>query len=427
VGGIPFYRVVAIKMLEAVVVLATVLIVGGQHLSEQSSSARQEAEVSIITPLTVRHKFPVPLAPFKHWFSKFVPILPGSKHFPGVHVVASRNVPDRKVERIANVLAEFLDNDEDGKVDNPHVAMHMQKRGATMIMFGDADELEQSGFDDVPGFDTQDCEGDETGVTPGRVMAHVMTAEAVGENSMACLYHTDMLCDAPLEEVLHLVTDVGFAYAYPKVFGTRAGSAIAITMDELIANCGHSSQDTPLGKYSKYSFPDCIGKYHYTDETCEYGCLIAEYVHHFVASYNGEYPFGRPGVVPDNACGTKDKRAGEWELCAVAKDGNLSASRELLKRGDPDGFSLLTDPIFRLPLRMPDGKYKPPPNSSAVFFKVDAHAERAVLGFQHISLEGKLRRRHRMHVAGKVQTEMVKTVKFTNTKLKGDSDNTVLV
>lgn len=36
----------------------------------------------------------------------------------GVQVVATKLVPDEKVERVASVLAQLLDNDADGQIDN---------------------------------------------------------------------------------------------------------------------------------------------------------------------------------------------------------------------------------------------------------------------------------------------------------------------
>ena len=36
--------------------------------------------------------------------------------------------------------------------------------------------------------------------------------------------------DSPLEEVFHLVTDTGFAHAYPEVFATKVGSNLTAAM-----------------------------------------------------------------------------------------------------------------------------------------------------------------------------------------------------
>ena len=37
-------------------------------------------------------------------------------------------------------------------------------------------------------------------------------------------------------------------------------------MDHLIGDCGHAYDHT-------FKYPDCTGKFHYSDATCEYDCL----------------------------------------------------------------------------------------------------------------------------------------------------------
>lgn len=356
----------------------------------------------VLTPLKIQ-PIPTHFHGFEKFFSKYIPVLSEWDTTNGVQVVATKGVPDEKVERVANVLAQFLDNDADGWLDNPDVVLQMGKHGATMIMFADDDELEASGFDDIPGFDAQDVEGDETG-SNRTLRAHLMTSEHVGRQHV-CKNRRDLICDAPLEEVFHLVTDEGFAFAYPKQFATTPGSELAISMDQVIGNCGYSSVDNPFGRHTVFRFPNCTGGYHYDDDTCGYGCLATEYFHHFIASYNGEYPWGKPDMCPDSQ-GPSD----EWELCAVTADGKLDRSRELLKRGDPDGFALITDSFYKVPLKMPDGNYTPryvPPDSDLRAPHQRAVADMPLAAFGKIVLEGRARRAHRSRLAGKVMTSHV--------------------
>ena len=70
--------------------------------------------------------------------------------------------------------------------------------------------------------------------------------------------------DATYEEVLHLVTQAGYAHAYPKVFGERHGTAIAKAMDR--ARGGHFVK-VPK-RYPKDAW------FTYDDRTCDYGCRI---------------------------------------------------------------------------------------------------------------------------------------------------------
>merc|ERR1719189_3009505 len=95
-----------------------------------------------LMPLKVR-PMPNKFHGFERYFTKHIPMISsafdGSR---GIHVVATAGVPDAKVERVANVLAEFLDNDEDSYLDNTDVVVEMERRGATMIMFKNSNEME---------------------------------------------------------------------------------------------------------------------------------------------------------------------------------------------------------------------------------------------------------------------------------------------
>ena len=43
--------------------------------------------------------------------------------------------PDAKLIHAATVMAEYLDNDEDGEVDDPAVLKAMKDRNAMLVMF----------------------------------------------------------------------------------------------------------------------------------------------------------------------------------------------------------------------------------------------------------------------------------------------------
>ena len=81
-------------------------------------------------------------------------------------------------------MAEYLDNDEDGNVDDPDVVQAMYNRNALLVMFKNSYELESAfenrSFDEIfDNYHIQDLQADETDVM-GRF-------------------------DATLEEVLHLI------------------------------------------------------------------------------------------------------------------------------------------------------------------------------------------------------------------------------
>ena len=62
----------------------------------------------------------------------------------GVPIVGTEDLADGKIRHAAHVMAQYLDNDEDGSVDDPAVLDAMLKRNALLVMFADFDELEES-------------------------------------------------------------------------------------------------------------------------------------------------------------------------------------------------------------------------------------------------------------------------------------------
>jgi len=242
---------------------------------------------------------------FSQYFSKHVSVF-------GVHVFASSNTADDKVLHAAHVLAQYLDNDEDGVVDDAALLAEMTERpgGASLIMFTDESEIESSGVfesESLDSFRMQDLYGEET---------HPEGSSANGG------------FDATLEEVWHLISSKGHDGLRPAVFGEEEGSALAEAMD--LARGGHF-QDIPP------SYPDAAW-YHYDDTTCDYECQVAEYFYWALTSLLGAQDY--PGRCQEIAV--------EWELC----------SREQVQNGDVAVFELLTDATYRLPTVLPDGSYR---------------------------------------------------------------------
>lgn len=261
-----------------------------------SASASAEGEAFRVGPNPGgRH---APLASF----DKFVEVF-------GVGVYATGDTPDDKVLHAANVLAQYLDSNADGQPDSPAVLRAMHDRGAGMVMFATQDAARSHPIwdDDLPdGFALQDLYGEEThpdGADAGRF-------------------------DGALEEVLHLVTHEGYAHAYPEVFGERVGTRIADAMDKAR---GGRFIDVPE-EYPAEAW------YSYYDETCDYGCQVTEYMYWAITSLLGAQEFG------DRA----EEIADEWRL----------PTPEAVRERDRDVYRLLSDPAYRFPRRLPDGKYR---------------------------------------------------------------------
>ena len=194
----------------AAFVALSVAACSGTSVDETETPAGQEAAAAgdSIQELAIETVSDEALRPY---FSKQIDIF-------GVPIVGTAAIADRKVVHAAHVMAQYLDNDEDGEVDDPNVLQAMIEGSALLVMFADFEELEQSGiFDDDrlrDAYASQDLEGHETVTPEDRVEGDA------GDRF-----------DAAIEEIWHLVSSAGYATAYPNAFGPEPGSRLADAMD----------------------------------------------------------------------------------------------------------------------------------------------------------------------------------------------------
>ena len=241
----------------------------------------------------------------------------------GVHIFASRTTPEDKLSHAAGILAQYLDSNEDGVPDNTRVLSHLVSRNVFIIMPGTEAEMERLEMDlvDEAGYRYgQGLYGEETKpdfLVDGKINAH-----------------DGGYYDGALEEILHPITQHGYANAYPEVFGEVRGSILAKCMDA--ARGGYFEQVPQGGPKSGYP---AEAWYHYTDETCDYGCMVTEYTYWALTSILGTQDFP----------GRHEALEVEWEL----------NTRERVRTGDAAVYELLTDPQYRFPTKAPDGNYKP--------------------------------------------------------------------
>jgi len=221
----------------------------------------------------------------------------------GVPIYATNTTGDDKLLHAAGVLAQFLDNDEDGEIDNPKVHQAMLDTAGTIVMTGTQDEAHEMDWANAPR--GQGLYDEETEID----------ARARG------------VFDIALEEIWHMVSDNGYGVAYPDVFGTEPGTALTDAMD--IARGGRF--DGPPDEYPEGAW------YTYDDETCDYGCMASEYIYWVYTSFIGAQDL--PGRL--------DQIGHEWPLNTPEK----------LQEGEPVLYGILSDPEYRIPMVIPDGTY----------------------------------------------------------------------
>ena len=236
-------------------------------------------------------------------FSKYVEVF-------SLRIYAEDNFSDTDILHVAHMLAELIDNDEDGSPDDAVLLAQLQEAKFVMPMFADEDSAAMRAFE-------QNYEGDG-------VSAVLFAFDVDPQNPGRWGY------DATVEELLHTIHHRGHVELYPEAFGlSPGGSRLTEAMD--IARGGQfmTVPDT---------YPEAAW-YHYTDKTCDYECMAIEYIYWAQVTNMGMLD------TPETCMGIAD----EWEPC----------SRALLEEMDPLIFSLVNDPAFKLPLNAPDGAYGP--------------------------------------------------------------------
>jgi len=216
----------------------------------------------------------------------------------GIPIYAYSNVEDSKLLHTANLMAQYLDNNEDGTVDNLTLLTAMKTNNAALFMWKSESQIN---------LNAQDLGADET-------IPFWHTNGHMGE------------FDAAIEEVWHVITHKGYAKAYPTIFGENVGTLLTSAMD--IARGGNFT--TIPNPYPESAW------YTYDDQTCEYDCMATEYIYWAMTSILGAQKNRLSDITQ------------EWDL-------NTSA---LVQKRDSTIYSLLTNPKYMFPTVLPDGTYK---------------------------------------------------------------------
>lgn len=222
----------------------------------------------------------------------------------GIDIYAAPRVEDAKLLHAANLMAQYLDNNEDGVVDNPTVLASMKANKAFLFLWKTQGDMPTAPPSGRLG---QDLGNDET----------IPAWHTNGKNGRF---------DAALEEVWHIITHSGYSKAYPTIFGEQSGTALTRAMDKARG-----------GKFTSIPNPyPSNAWYTYDDSTCTYDCQATEYFY-----------WGMTSIL-----GAQENRLGEiqqeWKLNTKAK----------VQATDKDIYTLLTNTQYKLPTVLPDGTYK---------------------------------------------------------------------
>ena len=226
----------------------------------------------------------------------------------GVRIFATENVEQKRFSHAANILREYLDNDNDGRVDSKKLVRSLRREKACMTLFEDESELDSF-------LNKHERRLERTGLK----FQDLLNDEIILSSDQSTRF------DASLEEVFHLISDYGYSQINPKAFGYTKDSIIGELMTD--ARGGHFPK-TPK-KYPEGAY------YTYNDKSCDYECQHSEFIYWGLTSYLG----GQDGP------GRFDEIRQEWKLNTPSK----------IEASAPDLYDFLSNPDLGLPTVLPDG------------------------------------------------------------------------
>ena len=240
-------------------------------------------------------------------------------------IYAESTISDAKVKHAAAVAAELLDNNEDGIVDDPLIEAQLISENALMPLF----------------------------LQDGNTAMDIFENHYNGDGVSAVLFNNEIDPtqtghwgdDATVEEIMHTINHVGHTNVYPSAFSMGPNSSLmSAAMD--VARGGQFM--TIPNPYPAAAW------YHYDDYTCDYECMMIEYMYWASVS--------NMGILDDvqTAAGIEN----EWE----------PYNTTLLQSTDILMYALITDSQYKLPQLAPDGNYCPTPSAIS-----EIHSERKLI------------------------------------------------
>jgi hypothetical protein len=262
----------------------------------------------------------------------------------GIKLLALEKVSDRDLKLVANILAQWIDNNEDGMPDNPAVLTEIVRQNSRMILGVTFDKI-------GPWHEhSQKLLKDEHAPTYG---LDVTSINHNWYNLPLSKYSQDHYRthgvsppDAATEETFHLITDIGYANVYPAAFwrGIKQNND-STTLLAHIAKSGEGTKDASQlttamdnarGGYFKHppeKYPD--NAWYTRSDDCGYQCFVGEYIHWGMISILGFNEKRGENIKP------------QWQI----------TDSDSLSKKDPMLYALLTNREYSFPQNAPDGSY----------------------------------------------------------------------
>ena len=247
-------------------------------------------------------------------FDKFINVF-------GVYVTGSQGASLEYLNHTAHILAQLIDNDEDGVPDDSEVLSVLVDNNFIVPVWNTNDR--ENFWNNARG---TYCE-DNIGMAAS--MYYDEDAWALGGIESAGTWDTN------LEEVWHVVS-VGWYETYPDYMGTENEN------DEIISSNLTRALDAARGGHFESipeQYPDDAW-YTYDDDSCNYRCQAHEYFY-WVLMAN----IGALDLSITNKC---EESKNEWNVC----------TKDELEAVDVLGYDLFNNQDFNFPTIIPDGSYQ---------------------------------------------------------------------
>ena len=244
----------------------------------------------------------------------------------GINILATTGVSEDKLIHAANVMAELIDNNENGEVDNTCVVKKINELEAFVSMYN----LDES----------------EILMEPLEKLGLDSSSTGLGAFETTVNYESADQHDASIEEIFHLITQFGYSKVYLEIFGesNESTSLLAKAMD--VARGGRQTQLTN-GAWI-YNNSECAnaGKvggsikawYFYEDNTADYATMITEYIYWAVSSNFGMH------------ASEAGRQKAQTEWCPHTKSK--------LQEQDPTVYNLINNSEYAFPTsKMPIANY----------------------------------------------------------------------
>ena len=207
----------------------------------------------------------------------------------GIEICAMPKVEDKFLNHAKKIMDKLVDYNNDGVVDNQKVIDKIISTGSVFAIFRSEREVYKfesvfypeevmEEMDKITRQNGLDFDSDEDeDKIEALLEQNFGTFLAVFTEEMK-LTSRGKTWDPTIEEALHLITHMGYAQAYPNVFGQNKHSEIAKLMDEARGGYFEKAQT----RYPSDAY------YTYDDVTCTYSCQITEFTYWAITSLRGQ-------------------------------------------------------------------------------------------------------------------------------------------